>query len=76
MEKSVTEWLVGRLESANLELFEQAKEKEKEKEKAYFICGYINSSMKAHNLNYGKEYLQLLQDKETEAEAQYDEIFK
>lgn len=57
-------------------ILEQAKEIEKEKEKSDFIGGYLTCAMKDHNLPYGKEYLNLLADKEIEAEAKYKETFK
>jgi hypothetical protein len=38
--------------------------------------GYLTCAMKDHNLTYGKEYLNLLENKEIEAEQYYNETFK
>jgi len=57
-------------------LFNKAKEMERQQEKSNWIGGYLACSMKDHNLPYGKKYLNLLADKENQAEQYYNETFK
>jgi hypothetical protein len=82
MERSSIEWLEKQTRTQEWhslkreDIIEKAKEIEKEKEKSDFIGGYLTCAMKDHNLPYGKEYLNLLSDKEIEAEAKYKETFK
>jgi hypothetical protein len=59
-----------------LKLIEQAKKMEKQEQKSNWMGGYLTCAMKDHNLSYGKEYLNLLENKEIKAEEYYNETFK
>jgi hypothetical protein len=56
-------------------LFEQAKEMEKEREKQLIIGTYIDLKMNK-KLEYGMEYLRVLDEVEKKAEKYYNEIMK
>ena len=81
--KTAVEWLIEAMYQETYpfnpkysKIFEQAKEMEKQQEKSNWIGGYLACSMKDHNLPYGKKYLNLLADKENQAEQYYKETFK
>jgi uncharacterized protein YacL (UPF0231 family) len=59
-----------------LQVIQKAKEMEKQEQKSNWMGGYLTCAMKDHNLPYGKEYLNLLANKEIEAEQYYNETFK
>jgi hypothetical protein len=81
MEQTAVEWLWQMLIEGNYindieELKERAKEMEKQEQKSNWMSGYLTCAMKDHNLPYGKEYLNLLANKEIETEQYYNETFK
>jgi hypothetical protein len=82
--ETAVEWIEGYLKKFNhiqeslslRKAFEQAKEMEKQQQKSNWMGGYLTCAMKDHNLPYGKEYLNLLANKEIEAEQYYQQTFK
>ena len=80
MEQTAVEWLVENLipkpNWVQRKIIEQAKEMENQQKKSNWTGGYLTCAMKDHNLPYGKKYLNLLADKEIDAEQYYNETFK
>jgi len=79
-EKTAVDWFVKQLpiriiHSYHSEII-KVLEMEKEKEKSDWINGYLSCAMKDNNLPYGIEYLNLLADKEIEAEQYYNDTYK
>jgi urease accessory protein UreF len=84
MKQTALDFLIEKLDN-NLDIkhswrtkqyIEQAKEMEKQQQKSNWMGGYLTRAMKDHNLPYGKEYLNLLANKEIEAEQYYQQTFK
>jgi hypothetical protein len=87
MAQTAVEWLAEalamayKIEEINIrnftikKLIEQAKEMEKQEQKSNWMGGYLTCAMKDH-IPYGKEYLNLLANKEIETEQYYNETFK
>ncbi len=79
---TAVEWLVQHLNldetspNYNELIINKAKEMEKQEQKSNWMGGYLTCAMKDHNLPYGKEYLNLLENKEIETEQYYNETFK
>jgi len=83
MKQTAVEWLLFELSRNGLlpdgipsDIHNKAKEMEKQEQKSNWMGGYLTCAMKDHNLLYGKEYLNLLENKEIEAEEYYNETFK
>jgi hypothetical protein len=74
LEKQLYEWAGGRFYFPP-HFFEESKEMEKKQEKQLIVGTYIDLKMNK-KLEYGMEYLRVLDDVEKKAEKYYNEIIK